>query len=84
MADAEKAIRYEICKALEHLGGPPKLLEAMRSGSKEALYEAAERLGADGQLLTAIAAWGDTLSDAQVLLELREWNAATASTLSRI
>lgn len=58
MTEIEKAIRYEICKALEHLGGPPKLLEAIRDGSKEALYEAAERLGADRQLLATVGGSG--------------------------
>ena len=83
MTEIERAIRYEICKAIGHLGGPRKLLEAIRSGSKEALYETAELLGSDRELLATIRSWGDTLSDEQVLSELREWNTAAASTLSR-
>jgi hypothetical protein len=75
MTDIEKAIRFEICKAIESLGGPTKLLEAVRGGTKEALYEAAERLGADHYLLAAIDSWGDALSDEEVLSELRDWNA---------
>jgi hypothetical protein len=46
MTDIEKAIRTEICKALENLGGPSKLLTAIRDAPKEAMYDAAERLGA--------------------------------------
>jgi hypothetical protein len=76
MTEIEKAIRFEICKAIESLGAPTKLLEAVRGGTKEALYEAAERLGADRFLLGAIGSWGDTLSDDEVLQELRDWNAA--------
>jgi hypothetical protein len=39
------------------------------------LYGALLRLGADDDLLAVIGCWGATLSDAEVLLMLREYNA---------
>jgi hypothetical protein len=78
MTDIEKAIRTEICKALENLGGPSKLLASIRDAPKEAMYEAAERLGGDRQLLYTIGSWGDKLTDEQVLFDLREWNTEPA------
>ena len=74
----------EICKALENLGGPPKMLTAVRDAPKEAKYDAAERLGGDRQLLATIGSWGDTMADEKVLSYLMEWNAAVAATISRV
>jgi hypothetical protein len=77
MTDIEQLIRSEIYKALESLGGPPELLAATINGaSKAEIYDAAERLGADRYLLAAIGSYRQTLSDDEVLEELRRWNAA--------
>jgi hypothetical protein len=77
MTELEQLIRCELYKAVETLGAPPELLAATINGaSKEEMYRAAERLGADRYLLAAIGSWGDTLTDEQVLQELRDWNAA--------
>jgi hypothetical protein len=40
------------------------------------LYAALERLSADPELLAIVGSWRDTLSDAEVLSTLREYNAA--------
>jgi hypothetical protein len=42
--------------------------------TKEEISEAAERLGADHQPLATISSWGSTLTDEDVLFDLREWN----------
>jgi hypothetical protein len=56
MVNAEQLIRCEIYKTLERVGAPPEVLAASINGaSKEAMYEAAERLGADRNLLGFIA-----------------------------
>jgi hypothetical protein len=39
------------------------------------MYIALEQLGADEELLAIVGSWRDTLSDAQVLSMLREYNA---------
>jgi hypothetical protein len=39
------------------------------------LYIALERLGADPELLAIVGSWQDTLSDAEVLAALRDFNA---------
>lgn len=81
MTDIEQLIRREIYKALESLGGRPETLAATISGaSKEEMSRAAESLGADRFLLAAIGSWGDTLTDAQALQELRDWNDAPGET----
>jgi hypothetical protein len=38
------------------------------------IYAALERLGADEDLLAVVGSWGDTLSDAETLSMLREYN----------
>jgi hypothetical protein len=39
------------------------------------LYVALERLGTDEELLSIVGSWRDTLTDAEVLSMLREYNA---------
>lgn len=78
MTEIEKEIRYEICKALKHLGASMDVLAAIRDSPKEQLYEEAERLGADAYFLASIGSWGDTLSDEYVLADLKHWNTALA------
>jgi hypothetical protein len=70
MTDIEKAIRTEICKALENLGGPPKMLAAVGRRAQGGDV----RRGGDRQLLATIRSWGDTLTDEQVLEDLRRLN----------
>ncbi len=77
MTDVEQFIRRELYKAIESLGGSPELVAATINGaSKEEVYDAAQRLGADRYLLAAIGSWGDTPDDEQVLQDLRDRNAA--------
>lgn len=44
------------------------------------IYKAAERLGADEDLLSVLGSYGDTLDDADVLALLRDYN-TTGKTL---
>jgi hypothetical protein len=81
----EVLIRREILKAIEWLGGSPKLVASLRGASKRRLYDALELLGADRELLATVGSWLDTWTDDQVLAALREWNArAAADTLEKL
>jgi hypothetical protein len=81
----EILIRREILKAIEWLGGSPKLVASLRGASKRRLYDALELLGADRELLATVGSWLDTWTDDQVLAALREWNArAAADTLEKL
>jgi hypothetical protein len=52
---------------------------------KEELYRTLVLLGADNGLLGTVASWGDSLSDEDVLANLKGWNeSATAETKERI
>jgi hypothetical protein len=75
----EILIRREIQKAIEWLGGSPKLLASLRGASKRQLYDALELRGADRELLATVGSWLDTWTDDQVLTALREWNARAAA-----
>jgi hypothetical protein len=81
MFNDEQLIRNELYKALESLGAPPKVLAATINGAitKDKIYKTAERLGADSYLLATIESWGDTIEDAKVLSNLKEWNAGAAA-----
>jgi hypothetical protein len=46
------------------------------------LYRTLVLLGAEFDLLGTIGSWGDSLSDADVLDNLRAWNAATVKQLT--
>jgi len=76
MTDIEREIRSEIAKAVRDLGGSPEIVSTIEGKTKAEMYDGAESLGADRYLLAAIGSWGDTLTDQQVLQELRAWNAA--------
>lgn len=78
MTEIEKAIRSEILTAIALLGGAPELLATLELAGKDEMYRAAERLGADRYLLASIGSWGDTLEDAEVLSDLREWTVGEA------
>lgn len=81
----EILIRCEILKAVEWLGGPPKLVASLRGASKRRLYDALELLGADRELLVTVGSWLDTWTDDEVLTTLREWNArTTGDTLEKV
>ncbi len=75
----KQAIKDELRKSLERLGGEPELLAAIDSageiGAVMAIARAAERLGADRFLLAIIGSYGDTMDDEEVLAALKDWNA---------
>ena len=73
MADAQltEAITQEIAKAITKLGGDP---EGVNLSDSWQVNRVLEFLGADTHLLTTIGSWGDTITDEQVLAELRSWN----------
>lgn len=47
----------------------------LRAQIAHQLYRAFQTLGADGELLSAIGSYGDTLDDDDVLALLKTWNA---------
>jgi len=49
---------------------------AMKEEIRRELYQAVEKLGGDVNLLAIIGSMGDTLSDEDILAELKAWNAA--------
>ena len=67
----DKAIRDELCKAAELLGGDGVRIRAL---PRVRLYDALEDLGADRYLLSFVGSWGDTMNDGEVLKELQAWN----------
>ena len=79
MTEIEREIRSEIAKAVRELGGSAELVATIEGKTKEEMYDAAERLGADRYLLAAMGSWRGTLTDKQVLADLREWNAGGAA-----
>ena len=68
----ERRIISELQRALDYLGADPALAH---SGPVD-LYKNLEVLGADRELLAVVGSWGDTLDDDEVLVLLKEWNAA--------
>jgi hypothetical protein len=78
MTDLDHAIRLYITKAIELLGAAPAQLAALDGAGKDALYAAAEHLGADCFLPATIGSWGDTREDEEVLEDLRQWTAGEA------
>ena len=60
MTETEREIRSEIAKAVRQLGASPELVATIEGKTKEEMYNAAERLGADRYLLATIGSWGDT------------------------
>jgi hypothetical protein len=74
MPKANRNIVRELQKTLDYLGADPSLAD------RPGLYRKLEALGADRELLAVIGSWGDTLDDEEVLVLLKEWNAAEANT----
>jgi hypothetical protein len=73
----DQAIVAEVRAALQKLGASEMLVYRAATMLPRAIYEEMERLGADPYLLAFIGSWGDTLTDAEVLGMLRDWNAGT-------
>ena len=48
----------------------------MKDEIRRELYHAVEKLGGDVNLLAIIGSMGDTLSDEDILAELKAWNSA--------
>ena len=74
----EVLIRREIAKAIERLGGSPKLVASLRGASRRRLHGALELLGADRELLATVRSWQDGGTDENVLATLRAWNGRAA------
>jgi hypothetical protein len=74
MADQQpltEVITQEIAKAITKLGGDPQSVNLSDSWQVNRVLEF---LGADIYLLATVGSWGDTITDEQVLAELRSWN----------
>jgi hypothetical protein len=69
--DLNEAIRGELSKAAERLGGDG---EQIRVLPRAKIYDALEDLEADWHLLAVVGSWSDTLDDDQVLASLQRWN----------
>jgi hypothetical protein len=66
-----EAITQEIARAIRKLGGDPTGVNLSDSWQVNRVLEF---LGADIYLLTTVGSWGDTITDEQVLDDLRTWN----------
>jgi hypothetical protein len=64
-------IVIEIAFAIRKLGGEPGALNLTDAWAVNHLLEF---LGADIYLMTTVGSWRDTLSDDEVLADLRRWN----------
>jgi hypothetical protein len=69
---ANLKIIHELRQALEYLGADRSLADI---GPVD-LYKKLEALGAGREILTIVGSWGDTLDDEEVLVLLKDWNAA--------
>jgi hypothetical protein len=69
--DTHGAILVELSRAAERLGGDGDRIRAL---PRAEIYDALDDLGADRYLLAFVGSWGDTMSDADVLEELKRWN----------
>jgi hypothetical protein len=68
-----RKIVRELQKTLDYLGADRALAD------RPELYQRLEALEADRELLAVVGSWGDTLDDEEVLVLLKEWNAAEAN-----
>jgi hypothetical protein len=63
-------ITEEISKAITRLGGDPTAVDLADTWQ---VNRTLEFLGADIYVLTTVGSWRDTMSDEEVLRDLREW-----------
>ena len=71
-------ITAEIAKAIEKLGGNPETLNLTDTW---AVNRTLEFLGADIYLLCAVGSWKNTMSDEEVLADLKTWHQSGIQTL---
>jgi hypothetical protein len=69
--DLTEEIVIEIAFAIKKLGGEPGALNLTDTWAVNRLLEF---LGADIYLMATVGSWRDTLSDDEVLADLRRWN----------
>lgn len=69
--DLTEEIVIEIAFAIRKLGGEPGTLNLTDAWAVNRLLEF---LGADIYLMATVGSWHDTLSDDEVLTDLRRWN----------
>jgi hypothetical protein len=69
--DLTEEIMLEIAFAIRKLGGEPGCLNLTDAWAVNRLLEF---LGADIYLMATVGSWRDTLSDDEVLDELKRWN----------
>ena len=69
-------ITREITTAISRLGGDP---EAVDLTDTLQVNRVLEFLGADMYLMATIGSWGDTLTDEEVLADLRRYNAGVVA-----
>jgi hypothetical protein len=69
--DLTEEIVIEIAFAIKKLGGEPGALNLTDTA---AVNRVLQFLGADIYLMATVGSWRDTLSDDEVLADLRRWN----------
>ena len=72
MENLRGQIEQEIAAAIRRLGGNPATVNLSDSAAVNRMLGF---LGADIYLLCAVGSWRDTMSDEEVLRDLRAWNA---------
>ena len=74
MNSLETEIRAEFAKAMRKLGMPFEMIALAEKASAEEIGEAVRKWGAPVQLKALIGSWGDTLTDEELLHDLRRFN----------
>lgn len=69
--DLTPEITAEIARAITKLGGDPTAVDLTDTWQ---VNRTLEFLGADIYLLCTVGSWKDTMSDEEVLRDLREWS----------
>jgi hypothetical protein len=74
MSSTEAEIRAEIAKAMRKTGMPEDDIALARSGTGRAISWRLQKFGAPIELLALVGSWGDTLTDEELLHDLRRFN----------
>jgi len=74
MVDLTEKIVAELRRVMNTLKVPAELIEIVNLRDTAAVNRILEVAGADMHLLCTVGSWGDTISDEEVLADLRRWN----------
>jgi hypothetical protein len=79
--DLTDQIEAELKRAMQILGASEEEIAATDLRASYSANRALEDMGADIYLLCSVGSWGDTISDEEVLSDLRAWNSRGAAAL---